>query len=251
MDKVVFENFSLTYSDGTESLFEINLKIPANQITTIIGPSGGGKSTFLRAMNRLNDLADVSKISGKVLIDGVDVLDLQTDVIELRRKVGIVFSRPMPLPLTVYQNVSFGLEVAGEKKKHTLDAAVERSLRLAELWDEVNDRLFDSAFSLSGGQQQRLCLARTLALEPEIILLDEPTSALDPVATAKIESSLDELKKTYTIIVAPHNTQQAARIADYVAFFLQGKLIEFGQADQIFTRPEDQRTQDYISGKFG
>lgn len=251
MDKVVFENFSLTYSDGTESLFEINLKIPANQITTIIGPSGGGKSTFLRAMNRLNDLADVSKISGKVLIDGVDVLDLQTDVIELRRKVGIVFSRPMPLPLTVYQNVSFGLEVAGEKNKNTLDAAVERSLRLAELWDEVNDRLFDSAFSLSGGQQQRLCLARTLALEPEIILLDEPTSALDPVATAKIESSLDELKKTYTIIVAPHNTQQAARIADYVAFFLQGKLIEFGQADQIFTRPEDQRTQDYISGKFG
>ncbi len=251
MDKIIVENFSLTYSDGTESLFDINLRIPANKITALIGPSGGGKSTFLRILNRLNDLADVKKVSGKVLIDGVDVLDPKLDVIELRRKVGIVFSKPLPLPLTVFQNVSYGLELAGERNKTILREAVERALNLAELWDEVNDRLQDPANSLSGGQQQRLCLARTLALEPEIILLDEPTSALDPLATAKIENSLTELKKQYTIIIAPHNTQQASRIADYVAFFLQGKLIEFSGAEQIFTRPEDQRTQDYISGKFG
>jgi phosphate transport system ATP-binding protein len=251
MDKIIIENFSLTYSDGTESLFDINLKIPAFQITALIGPSGGGKSTFLRILNRLNDLADVKKVSGKVLIDGVDVLDPKMDVIELRRKVGIVFSKPLPLPLTVFQNVSYGLELAGERNKTILRDAVERALNLAELWDEVNDRLQDPANSLSGGQQQRLCLARTLALEPEIILLDEPTSALDPLATAKIENSLAELKKQYTIIIAPHNTQQASRIADYVAFFLQGKLIEFSAAEQIFTRPEDQRTQDYVSGKFG
>jgi len=251
MDKIIIENFSLTYSDGTESLFDINLRIPANQITALIGPSGGGKSTFLRILNRLNDLADVKKVSGKVLIDDVNVLDPKLDVIELRRKVGIVFSKPLPLPLTIFQNVSYGLELAGERNKTILNNAVERALQLAELWDEVNDRLQDPANSLSGGQQQRLCLARTLALEPEIILLDEPTSALDPLATAKIENSLTELKKQYTIIIAPHNTQQASRIADYVAFFLQGKLIEFSGAEQIFTRPEDQRTQDYISGKFG
>ncbi|MHB8134477.1 MAG: phosphate ABC transporter ATP-binding protein [Anaerolineaceae bacterium] len=251
MDKIIVEHFSLTYSDGTESLFDINLRIPANQITALIGPSGGGKSTFLRILNRLNDLADVKKVTGKVLIDNIDVLDPDLDVIELRRKVGIVFSRPLPLPLSIFQNVAYGLELAGEKNKSVLNDAVERALRLAELWDEVNDRLHDPANSLSGGQQQRLCLARTLALEPEIILLDEPTSALDPLATARIENSLTELKKQYTIVVAPHNTQQAARIADFVAFFLQGKLIEFSSADKIFTKPEDQRTQDYISGKFG
>ncbi|PKN88322.1 MAG: phosphate ABC transporter ATP-binding protein [Chloroflexi bacterium HGW-Chloroflexi-8] len=251
MDKIIVEHFSLTYSDGTESLFDINLRIPANQITALIGPSGGGKSTFLRILNRLNDLADVKKVTGKVLIDNIDVLDPDLDVIELRRKVGIVFSRPLPLPLSIFQNVAYGLELAGEKNKSVLNDAVERALRLAELWDEVNDRLHDPANSLSGGQQQRLCLARTLALEPEIILLDEPTSALDPLATARIENSLTELKKQYTIVVAPHNTQQAARIADFVAFFLQGKLIEFSSADKIFTKPVDQRTQDYISGKFG
>jgi phosphate transport system ATP-binding protein len=251
VDKIIVENFSLTYSDGTESLFGINMRIPAHEITALIGPSGGGKSTFLRILNRLNDLADVKKVSGKVLIDGVDVLDPALDVIALRRKVGIVFSRPLPLPLSIFQNVSYGLELAGEKNKSTLSDAVEKALRLAELWDEVNSRLGDPANSLSGGQQQRLCLARTLALEPEIILLDEPTSALDPLATAKIENSLTELKKQYTIIVAPHNTQQAGRIADHIAFFLQGRLIEFSPAEIIFTRPADQRTQDYISGKFG
>jgi len=251
MDKIIVENLSITYSDGVESLFDINLRIPIHQITALIGPSGGGKSTFLRVLNRLNDLADVAKITGKVLIDGIDILDPTLDVIALRRKVGIVFSRPLPLPLSIYQNVSYGLELMGEKRKMVLDDAVERSLRLAELWDEVKERLHDPANSISGGQQQRLCLARTLSLQPEIIMLDEPTSALDPVSTAKIETSLIELKKDFTVIIAPHNTQQAGRIADHVAFFLQGKLIEFSSAEDIFTRPKDVKTQDYISGKFG
>jgi phosphate transport system ATP-binding protein len=251
MNKIIVENLSITYSDGVESLFEISLQIPANQITALIGPSGGGKSTFLRALNRLNDLADVAKITGKILIDDVDILDPALDVIALRRKVGIVFSRPLPLPLSVFQNVSYGLELMGERRKNVLNAAVERALRLAELWDEVKDRLGDPAYSISGGQQQRLCLARTLSLQPEIIMLDEPTSALDPVSTAKIETSLLELKKDFTILIAPHNTQQAGRIADQVAFFLQGKLIEYSSAEEIFTRPKDIKTQDYISGKFG
>lgn len=251
MDKIVVKNLTIRYSDGVESLFDINLRIPEKQITALIGPSGGGKSTFLRALNRLNDLADVDRVTGKIRIDEVDILDPGLDVIALRRKVGIVFSRPLPLPLTIYQNVSYGLELMGEKRKNVLDSAVERALRLAELWDEVNDRLHDSAYSISGGQQQRLCLARTLSLQPEIIMLDEPTSALDPVSTAKIETSLVELKKDYTIIIAPHNTQQAGRIADHVAFFLQGKLIEFSTAEEIFTNPKNIKTQDYISGKFG
>lgn len=250
-DKIIVENFSLTYSDGTESLFDVDIHIPGNKITALIGPAGGGKSTFLRIFNRLNDLADVREVRGKVLIDDVDILDPELDVIALRRKIGIVFSRPLPLPLTIYQNVSYGLEIAGERNKNKLNAGVEHALQMAELWEEVKGRLFDSAYSLSGGQQQRLCLARTLALEPEIILLDEPTSALDPVATAKIESSLSELKNEYSIIIAPHNTQQAGRIADYVAFFLQGRMIEFSSVENIFTRPVDERTQDYISGKFG
>jgi phosphate transport system ATP-binding protein len=250
-DKIIVENLGLKYSDGTESLFDINLRIAANQITALIGPSGGGKSTFLRVLNRLNDLADVASVTGKVWIDGVNVLDPDVDVIELRRKVGIVFSRPMPLPLSVYRNISYGLEVAGEKRREVLDDAVERALRLAQLWDEVDDRLDDPAASLSGGQQQRLCLARTLSLKPEIIMLDEPTSALDPISTLKIEDSLEELKKDYTIIIAPHNTQQAARVADMVAFFLQGKLIEYDTTARIYTNPKDNRTQDYITGKFG
>ena len=250
-DKIIVENLGLKYADGTESLFGVNLRIKANKITALIGPAGGGKSTFLRVLNRLNDLADVAETSGKVLIDGVDVLDPDLDVIALRRKVGIVFSRPLPLPLNIYKNVSYGLEVAGEKNREVLDEAVERALRLAQLWDEVNDRLNDPAAELSGGQQQRLCLARTLALKPEIILLDEPTSALDPIATLKIEDSLDVLKEDYTIIIAPHNTQQAARVADMVAFFLQGEVIEYDTTATIYTRPNDSRTQDYITGKFG
>ncbi len=251
MDKIVVENFSLTYSDGTESLQNINLKIKANTITALIGPAGGGKSTFLRALNRLNDLADVAKAGGHIFINGNDVLDPRTPVIELRRTVGIVFARPLPLPLTIYENVVFGLQVAGERRKAALDEAMERALHQAQLWDEVYDRLNDSAFAISGGQQQRLCIARVLALQPEIILLDEPTSALDPISTAKIETSLLDLKEKYTIVIAPHNIQQAGRIADDVAFFLQGEVVEFASGEKIFTNPKDKRTLDYVQGRFG
>jgi phosphate transport system ATP-binding protein len=251
MDKIVVENLSLRYSDGTESIRKLSMNIREHAITALMGPAGGGKSTFLRVLNRLNDLADVVSQSGRVLIDGQDVLDPQTDVIALRRKVGMVFSRPLPLPLSISQNISYGLEVAGERSRVVLDKAVREALEAAELWDEVHDRLEDSAFRLSGGQQQRLCLARALALKPEIILLDEPTSALDPVATAKIEDSLNELKERYTIIIAPHNIQQTARVGDWVAFFLQGELVEYGEGKEVFTRPKDQRTEEYILGRFG
>lgn len=251
MDKVIVENFSLTYSDGTESLQNINLKIKANTITALIGPAGGGKSTFLRAMNRLNDLADVATLAGRLFINGQNILDPKINIIQLRRTVGIVFARPLPLPLTIYENIVFGLRVAGERRKEVLDGAVEQALHQAQLWDEVYDRLNDSAFAISGGQQQRLCIARVLALHPEIILLDEPTSALDPISTAKIETSLLELKEKYTIVIAPHNIQQAARIADEVAFFLQGEVVEFAPGEKIFTRPADKRTLDYVQGRFG
>jgi len=249
--KVRLENLCLSYSDGVESLKNVNLDFQANAITVIFGPAGGGKSTLLRAINRLNDLADVKLCTGKILIDDVDILVPHTDVIQLRRRVGMVFARPTPLPLSVYGNVSYSLELAGERRRSKLDEAVERALRQARLWDEVNDRLKDSAYSLSGGQQQRLCIARALAIQPELLLLDEPTSALDPISTANIENTLQELKKTYTIIIAPHNTQQAARISDYAAFFLQGELIEYGVGDELFARPKDKRTQDYIEGRFG
>lgn len=251
MEKIIVEDFYLRYSDGIESLRGINLKIEANAITVLFGPAGGGKSTLLRAINRLNDLADVSEFHGRLLINDQDIYDPETDVIALRRKVGMVFSRPVPLPLSIYDNVSYGLVMGGEKRKSVLDEAVERGLQQAVLWDEVNDRLNDSAYALSGGQQQRLCLARVLALQPEIIMLDEPTSALDPVSTAKIETLLQELKQTYTIVIAPHNTQQSARLADFAAFFLQGELVEYGTGEQIFTRPADKRTQDYVEGRFG
>lgn len=251
VDKIVIEHLNLRYSDGTESIRDLSLAIPANAITALMGPSGGGKSTFLRVLNRLNDLADVVAQSGRVLIDGQDILAPDTDVIALRRKVGMVFSRPLPLPLTIYQNVSYGLEVAGERSRVVLDKAVQEALEKAELWDEVHDRLGDPAIAISGGQQQRLCLARVLALKPEVILLDEPTSALDPVATARIESSLNDLEKEYTIIIAPHNTQQTARVGDWVAFFLQGELVEFGPGKDVFTRPKDKRTEEYILGHYG
>ncbi|HPH95813.1 MAG TPA: phosphate ABC transporter ATP-binding protein [Anaerolineaceae bacterium] len=250
-DKIIVEHLSLSYSDGTESLQDINLHIKENNITALIGPAGGGKSTFLRTLNRLNDLTDIKLISGKVLIDGENILDPRTDVIHLRQKVGIVFARPIPLPLSIYENVAYGLQMAGEKRKSALDEAVERALHQAQLWDEVHDRLSASAYAISGGQQQRLCLARVLALQPEIILLDEPTSALDPISTAKIENSLEILKSSYTILVAPHSTQQAGRIADDVAFFLQGELVEFLPATLMFTNPRDKRTQDYVQGRFG
>ncbi len=251
VDKITIDHLSVTYSDGLESLRDVSLHIPANAITVLFGPAGGGKSTLLRVLNRLNDLTDVSLLKGEVLFNGKNILDASVNVVELRRKIGIVFSRPVPLPLTIYQNVSFGLEVAGERRKDNLDEAVERALRQAVLWDEVYDRLGDPASALSGGQQQRLCLARILALEPEVIMLDEPTSALDPIITARIEQLLGELAERYTIIIAPHNIQQSARVADYAAFFLQGELVEFGEGKTLFVNPKDKRTEDYVQGRFG
>ena len=251
MKKFLVENLSVRYSDDNESLRNINMEIEANAITVLFGPAGGGKSTFLRVLNRLNDLADVKEMKGRVLFNGVNILDPNLDVIDLRRKIGMVFSRPVPLPLSIYENVAYGLRMAGERSKAKLDDAVEKALRLSVLWDEVYDRLDASGYAISGGQQQRLCLARVLALEPEVIMLDEPTSALDPVSTSKIESLLVELKEKYTIILAPHNVQQAARVADDAAFFLMGELIEFSTGKDMFMTPKDKRTQDYVMGWFG
>lgn len=248
---IVVEHLSLVYSDGVESLKDVSLDVIANSVNVLFGPAGGGKSTLLRALNRLNDLADVTQLSGHIFFHGKDILDPQTDVIELRRKIGMVFSRPVPLPLTVYENVAYGLRLAGEQNKSRLDEAVEKALKLAVLWDEVYDRLNDSAYSLSGGQQQRLCLARVLALEPDVIMLDEPTSALDPVSTARIESLVLDLREQFTIILVPHNVQQAARTADYAAFFLQGQLFEYAPGKELFLNPKLKETQDYVTGRFG
>ena len=251
VDKIVIENLSIQYSDGTESLRDISLNIREKAVTVLFGPAGGGKSTLLRCLNRLNDLTEVSKSSGKILIDGEDILDPKTDVIALRRKVGMVFARPVVLPLSIRGNLTYGLELAGEKRRSVLDEAVERSLKLAAIWDEVHDRLDEPAIALSGGQQQRICLARVLALQPEIILLDEPTSGLDPISTGKVEAALAELKKEYTVILVPHSVQQAGRTADYAAFFLQGELVEYEEGNTLFTAPKEKRTEDYITGRFG
>lgn len=251
MNIIEVEHFSLGYSDGTEGLRDVTLGIPVNQITVMLGPAGGGKSTLMRSINRLNDLADVISMSGRITVDGLDVNDPKTNLVELRRKVGMVFARPVPLPLSIRQNITYGLEVAGVKDKKKLDEVVEQTLKDAVLWDEVKDRLDDPGVAISGGQQQRLCLARTLALEPKVILLDEPTSGLDPISTAKIEDSLQMLKQRYTIVLAPHSVQQASRTADFAAFFLQGELIETAFNKDLFTRPKDKRTQDYVEGRFG
>ena len=251
MNKISIENLTLHYSDGIESLRNITMDIPANQITVLFGPAGGGKSSLLRILNRLNDLADVTYLNGRVLLDEEDILSPKIDVINLRRRVGMVFARPVVLPMSIRQNLTYGLEVAGMKDRYRLDEAVERSLQQAALWNEVQDRLDDPAIALSGGQQQRLCLARVLALEPEVILLDEPTSGLDPISTGKVEESLQELKKTYTIVLVPHSVQQAARTADFAAFFLQGELIEYAANKILFTNPENQKTEDYVEGRFG
>ncbi len=251
MEKFVIDHLFLNYSDGTESLRDVNLRIPEHSITVLFGPAGGGKSTLLRMLNRLNDLADVVFVSGKVLLDGINILAPSTDVIQLRRKIGMVFARPVVLPFSIRRNLTYGLELAGVKSKDVLDEAVERSLRQAALWDEVQNRLEDPAIALSGGQQQRLCLARCLAQQPDVILLDEPTSGLDPISTGKVEESLQELKKDYTIVLVPHSIQQAARVADQAAFFLQGELVEYAPGKAIFTTPRDQRTEDYVEGRFG
>jgi len=251
MNKILIESLSLQYSDGTESLRDVSLGIHQNAVTVLFGPAGGGKSTLLRCLNRLNDLAEVKASSGRILIDGENILDPKLDVIALRRKVGMVFARPVPLPMSIRENVTYALELAGEKRRVKLDEAVERSLKLAAIWDEVKDRLDAPAIALSGGQQQRVCLARVLALQPEIILLDEPTSGLDPISTGKVEAALQELKKEYTIILVPHSVQQAGRTADYAAFFLQGELIEYGEGKSLFTAPKQKKTEDYVTGRFG
>lgn len=250
-DIIQVEHYFLNYSDGTESLKDITMGIPEHQITVLFGPAGGGKSTLLRAFNRLNDLADVVFTSGKIMVAGIDVTAPGVNLVELRQKVGMVFARPVPLPISIRKNITYGLEVAGERRKSVLDAAVERALKQAVLWEELKDRLDDSGFALSGGQQQRLCIARVLALQPQVILLDEPTSGLDPISTAKIEESLNELKEQYTIVFAPQSVQQASRVADFAAFFLQGELVEMAPGKEIFTTPKDKRTQDYVEGRFG
>ncbi|HAF61683.1 MAG TPA: phosphate ABC transporter ATP-binding protein [Anaerolineaceae bacterium] len=249
--KISIRNYSLRYSDGVQALKNVSLEIHANAINVLFGPSGGGKSSLLRSINRLIDLADVDETSGQILFNGVNILDKEMPVSQLRRKIGMVFSRPIPLPKSIFENVAFGLRVAGENDPAVLHSKVEEALKQAYLWEEVYDRLDDPGISISGGQQQRLCLARVLALEPEVIMLDEPTSALDPVTTARIESFLQEIKDRITVIIAPHNMSQSARVADYATFFLQGELIEVGAGSKLFVNPQDQRTQDYVEGRFG
>ena len=249
--KIRIRDLYLRYSDGKEALKGVNLDIQPNIITVAFGPSGGGKSSLVKVLNRLIDLSDVDELRGEVRMGDVNILEKDLDVVGLRRRIGVVFSRPIPLPLTIFENVSFGLEVAGMRDKKKLGERVEQALREAVLWDEIYDRLDDPAASISGGQQQRLCLARVLALKPEVILMDEPTSALDPVSTAKIEEFLEGAKKDYTILLVPHNQQQAARMADQAAFFLQGELVEYTDGESMFINPRDKRTQEYVQGRFG
>lgn len=244
------KNLDLFYG-SFQALKDINLTIEKNKVTALIGPSGCGKSTFLRCLNRMNDLIDICKIDGEVEYHGDNVYEKGHDVINLRTKVGMVFQKPNPFPMTIYDNVAYGPRCQGLKDKNKLDEIVETSLKNAALWEEVKDRLKDSAMGLSGGQQQRLCIARAIAMEPEVILMDEPTSALDPIATLKIEELINDLKANYTIVIVTHSMQQAARISDYTAFFLMGDLIEFDQTDKIFTQPKFKQTEDYITGRFG
>ena len=247
--KFDISNLNLHYG-GFHALKDVNMQIEANKITAFIGPSGCGKSTFLKTLNRMNDLVENCKIDGKVLLDGTDIYK-DMDEITLRYRVGMVFQQPNPFPKSVYDNVAYGPRIAGIKKKSQLDEIVERSLRQAAIWDELKDRLHKSALGLSGGQQQRLCIARTLAVEPEVILMDEPTSALDPISTSKIEDLAMKLKKDYTIVMVTHNMQQAVRVSDNTAFFLLGEVIEYNDTEKLFSIPSDKRTEDYITGRFG
>jgi phosphate transport system ATP-binding protein len=239
------------YYDQLQAVKDVTMDIFANRVTSIIGPSGCGKSTFLRCLNRMNDVIAGVRWDGQILMDDQSILDRNRDVISLRCKVGMVFQKPNPFPQSIFDNVAFGLRINGIKDKYKVTEKVEKSLKDAALWDEVKDRLFDSAFSLSGGQQQRLCVARALAVEPEVLLMDEPASALDPIATAKIEELIKRLKEKYTIIIVTHSMQQAARISNMTAFFMNGELIEYGKTKNIFTRPKQRTTENYISGKFG
>jgi phosphate transport system ATP-binding protein len=248
--KMSTKNFDFYYGDF-HALHDISLDFMTHEVTALIGPSGCGKSTLLRCLNRMNDLIPYSRADGEILLDGQDIYDTNVDVVTLRLRVGMVFQKPNPFPKTIFENVAYGLRVNGLKDKAIITERVEKTLRQAALWDEVKDRLYDSALGLSGGQQQRLCIARALAVEPEILLMDEPCSALDPIATQKIEELIHELKTSYTIIIVTHNMQQAARVSDITAFLYLGKLIETGVTDTLFTRPQLKQTEDYITGRFG
>ncbi|MEW6717978.1 MAG: phosphate ABC transporter ATP-binding protein PstB [Chloroflexota bacterium] len=248
--KIRIENVSYTYENKV-ALRDVTLDISPNTITVLFGPSGGGKSTLLRLINRLNDLVEGTRMSGRILLEGNDIYDPRTNIPELRRRVGMVFALPLPLPGTIRENVLYGPKLAGIHSQSKLDEIVFRSLTQAALWDEVKDRLDDPANSLSGGQQQRLCIARSLALDPEVLMLDEPTSGLDPISTGKVEETLFELKRKYTIIIVPHSIQQAARVADSAAFFLMGELVEYRRGGEIFTSPRHKQTEDYVTGRFG
>ena len=249
MSKLTIENLDLYYGDF-HALKSVNLNIPAKEITAFIGPSGSGKSTLLKSLNRMNDLVKDCRITGNVLLDGEDVYrDL--DINKLRKKVGMVFQKPNPFPMSIYDNIAFGPRTHGIHGKAELDEIVERSLKQAAIWDEVKDRLHKSALGMSGGQQQRLCIARALAIEPDVLLMDEPTSALDPISTSKIEDLVIELKQKYSIVIVTHNMQQAVRISDKTAFFLMGEVVEFNQTSQLFSLPQDERTENYITGRFG
>ena len=248
--KISARSLNLYYGEN-HALKDVNMDIQENAVTAFIGPSGCGKSTFLKTLNRMNDLVDGVRIDGKVLLDGEDIYDPSVDTTILRKKVGMVFQQPNPFPMSIYDNIAYGPRVHGIRDKKRLDQIVEESLRGAAIFDEVKDRLKKSAMGLSGGQQQRICIARALAVQPEVLLMDEPTSALDPISTAKIEELMEDLKKKYTVIVVTHNMQQATRVSDQTAFFLVGEMVEFGDTKQIFSYPQDKRTEDYITGRFG
>jgi phosphate transport system ATP-binding protein len=250
--KIISKNLNFYYGESI-ALKNISMDIPSNRVTALIGPSGCGKSTFLRTINRMNELIDGVRIEGEIIVDGQNIYDPSVDVVELRKRIGMIFQKSNPFPKSVYENVAFGLRIGGygNKSKSDIDEIVERSLKSAAIWDEVKDRLDESALGLSGGQQQRLCIARALAIEPQIILMDEPASALDPISTAKIEELIHDLKQRYTIVIVTHNMQQAARVSDMTAFFYLGELIEFDRTTKIFTNPSKKQTEDYVTGRFG
>ena len=248
--KIETKNLDLYYGEN-HALKSINMDISENAITALIGPSGCGKSTYLKTLNRMNDFVDCARITGEIILDGENIYAPGVDATLLRKKVGMVFQQPNPFPMSIYDNIAYGPRIHGIRSKTELDRIVEESLRGAAIFDEVKDRLKKSALGLSGGQQQRICIARALAVSPEVLLMDEPTSALDPISTSKIEDLMEDLKKNYTVVVVTHNMQQAARVSDYTAFFLLGELVEFGNTDKIFSQPENQKTEDYITGRFG
>lgn len=250
ISKILVEKLDFYYGK-TQALKDVSISIKENLIAAFIGPSGCGKSTFLRCLNRMNDLIPGARVSGKVFLDGTDIYSRNVDLSELRRKVGMVFQKSNPFPKSIFENVAYGLRIQGITDKTILEETVEKTLKAAALWDEVKDKLDESAMKLSGGQQQRVCIARALAVEPEVLLMDEPASALDPISTAKIEELIQDLKKNYTIVIVTHNMQQAARVSDYTGFFYLGELVEFDETSKMFTNPEDKKTEDYVTGRFG